>query len=121
MDTAKEIISLVFSLIGIALVLYLCYWVSRYTSKKMGTTSKFNKNMKVIERIALTQDKGMAIVEICSKYYLVSFSNNSVDILKELNSDEDKVILPDAYDNGLDFINVFQNMSKERKGNKKDV
>ncbi|MCR4925501.1 MAG: flagellar biosynthetic protein FliO, partial [Clostridiales bacterium] len=80
-------------------------------------------NMKVIERIALTQDKGMAIVEICSKYYLVSFSNNSVDIIKELDNESDKLLLDDnsSSSKGLDFISVFQKTLKERKGNKKDV
>lgn len=121
MGTFKEILSLIFSLVSIVLVLYLCYWGSRYVSKKAGNAPAFNKNMKIIERIALTQDKGMAIVEICSEYYLIGFSNNGVDILKELSSDECEFTPPGDGVGGLDFIGVLQKALKERKGNKRDV
>ena len=121
MEQFKTVMSLIFSLVGVGIVLYLCYWVSRFASKKMGTTSKFNRNMKVIERIALTQDKGMAIVEVCSKYYLVGFSNNSVEILKEFDPEDNGIVLPENTGGNADFLNFFQNAIKNRKGNGKDV
>ena len=67
-----DIGQLIFALAGVAVVLFLCYWFSKYMAKKMNHMSKGN-NMKIVERIALTQDKGLVIMELCGHYYLGRF------------------------------------------------
>lgn len=47
--------------------------------------SKQNKIIKIIERVSINTNSALAIVEICDKYYLMSFTNNENTILKELD------------------------------------
>lgn len=100
----SDILPLFFSLAAIVLVLYLCYRFSQFMAKRVNTISNSN-NMKVIERVALSQDKGLAIIEVCKKLYLIGFSNSSVEILKEL--DESEMHLAEAVpkDRFLDALN----------------
>lgn len=87
MDTIITVFELVLALAAVGLVLYLSYIGSKFLARKVGTLSNSN-NIKIVERVSLTQDKGLAIVEIGSKFYLVGFSTNTVEILQELNKDE---------------------------------
>lgn len=85
--SAQDYLYFIFSILAIAAILFGCYKLSKYMTKRVSNSSNTN-NMKIIERIALTQDKGLLIVEICQKYYLIGFANNSIEILKELDEAE---------------------------------
>ncbi len=84
MNSVGSVLTLIFSLLGTAIILYLCYVFSKFLSKKVNDIST-SANMKIKERVALAQDKGLVIVEICGKLYLVGFANNGIEILKELD------------------------------------
>lgn len=73
-----------FSVVAIAAILYGCYKLSKYMTKRVNTSSNTN-NIQIIERVAFAQDKGLLLIEVCRKYYLVGFANNSIEILKELD------------------------------------
>lgn len=105
MDFFSDVLPLIFSLLAIILVLYLCYVFSKYISKKVNNVSSLG-NIKIIERIALAQDKGLAIAEICGKYYLLAFSNNRVEILKEIEADSLKIPQSGLKDNFLEILNA---------------
>lgn len=81
---AGDIIQLLLAMAAVALVLYLFYLLSKVLAKKVNSVSKTN-NIQVIERVALTQDKGLVLGKIGGKYYLIGYSTNSISILKELN------------------------------------
>ncbi len=104
MNFASDILPLIFSLFAIVLVLYLCYIFSKFMANKVNNVSKFN-NIRVVERVALTQDKGLVIIEVCGKYYLVGFANNNIEILKELDESELNVPKPALKDSFLDALN----------------
>lgn len=82
--TFADVGSLLFSIAAIVAVLYGCYKFSKFMAKKVNNVTNSN-NIKIIERVALTQDKGLLIVEVCQKFYLISFANNNIEILKELD------------------------------------
>ena len=84
---AGDIIQLLLAMAAVALVLYLFYLLSKVLAKKVNSVSKTN-NIQVIERVALTQDKGLVLGKIGGKYYLIGYSTNSISILKELNEAE---------------------------------
>ena len=84
MNSVGSVLTLIFSLLGTAIILYLCYVFSKFLSKKVNDIST-SANMKIKERVALAQDKGLVIVEVCGKLYLVGFANNGIEILKELD------------------------------------
>lgn len=83
MDFFKDILPMIFSLIAIVLVLYLSYVASKHLAKRVNKMSGSN-SIRIAEKAVLGQDKGLAIIEVCSSFYLISFSNNKIEILKEL-------------------------------------
>lgn len=104
LSASSDALTLIFSLLAIALVLYLCYLFSKFMANKVNNVSKFS-NIKVVERVALTQDKGLVIIQVCGKYYLIGFANNNIEILKELDGSElnfPKSALKDSF---LDALN----------------
>ena len=100
----SDILPLFFSLIAIVFVLYLCYAFSKFMANRVSNVSK-SGNIRVVERVALTQDKGLVIVEVCKKYYLVGFANNNIEILKELDESELNIQRPLQKDTFLDVLN----------------
>ncbi|MBW7573362.1 FliO/MopB family protein [Caproiciproducens faecalis] len=80
----SDILPLFFSLIAIVFVLYLCYVFSKFMANRVNNASR-SGNIKIVERVALTQDKGLVIIEVCKRYYLVGFASNNIEILKELD------------------------------------
>ena len=104
LSTSSDILTLVFSLFAIALVLYLCYLFSKFMANRVNNVSKFN-NIKVVERVALAQDKGLVIIQVCGKYYLIGFANNNIEILKELDGSELNLPKSALKDSFLDALN----------------
>lgn len=104
MNFFSDVLPLIFTLLAIVLVLYLCYVFSKYLSKKVNNVSGLG-NIRILERVALTQDKGLAVAEVCGKYYLIGFSNNSVEILKELDGESLKTSQPTMTGNFLEILN----------------
>ena len=102
---ASDILPLIFSLFAVVLVLYLCYVFSKFMAKKVNNVSK-SSNIQVVERVALTQDKGLVIIKVCGKYYLVGFANNNIDILKELDESELNFPKSTLKDSFLDALNT---------------
>lgn len=100
----SDVLPLIFSLVAIVFVLYLCYIFSKFMANKVNNVSKYN-NIKVVERVALTQDKGLVIIQVCGKYYLIGFANNNIEILKELDGTELNTPKPALKDSFLDVLN----------------
>jgi len=71
------------SVLGIIFVLFLTYYGTKWLSVKATNISK-SKYMNVIDKIMLGQNKFLAIVEISNKYYLLSITDNNINIIKEL-------------------------------------
>ena len=100
------------TVLAVIAVLWLCWMLSKYLVKKTngGTTSSSN-NIRILERVSLAQDKGLVIAEICGGVYLLSFSNERVEILKEL--DRDQLKQPKKMPQ-LDFRDVLNSTLKGR-------
>lgn len=104
------------ALVAVVVVIYLSYLFSKYVA--VGA-AKINaaKYMKVIDRIALGQDKLIVILQIGEQYFMTSVTSQSVQILKELTS-EDLVDLRPNQVGGLQesFKHTLQNyLSKKDK------
>ena len=48
-----------------------------------------DKNMKVLEKIILSKDKEIFLVEVYGNKYLLGASNNNISVLKELDYKDD--------------------------------
>ncbi len=111
----SDVLPLIFSLFAIVLVLYLCYAFSKFIAKKVNNVSDSN-NIKVLERVAIAQDKGLAVIEICGKYYLIGFANNNIEILKELDGENLKFPQSGLKGNFLDILNSTMKNRWDVKG-----
>lgn len=87
-----SVIPLVLTLLAVVFVIYLSYLFSRYIAGGRGLGMGKTKYMKIIDRIVVGQDKYAAIIQIGSKYFLMSVTTNDVKIMKEL-SDSDLIEL----------------------------
>jgi len=78
------------SLAGIIFVLLLTYYLTKWIAVKGSNISK-SKYIHIIDRIMLGQNKYLAIIEISNKYYLMSITDQNINIIKELNELELKI------------------------------
>ncbi|MEG1027893.1 MAG: flagellar biosynthetic protein FliO [Oscillospiraceae bacterium] len=112
MDFMKDVLPLLGSLAAIAAVLYLTYLFSKFMGTRVNEMG--NKgNIKIVERVALGQDKGLAVAEINQKYYLLGISNNNISMLMEM----DEYSPPNKIQQGKDFSEIFKaNILKRSDG-----
>lgn len=83
-------LAIVQSLLVLVFVIFLAHTILRSMGKY---TSKQNRLIKIIERVGVNNNSAISIVEICGKYYLMSFSQNENRILKELDDLEMKDLI----------------------------
>lgn len=74
-------------IIAIGVILLLSYIFSKYIGHKVMGYSN-SANIKIIDRIAIGQDKSLAIVEVGKKYYLIGISSSNINMLNELSLDD---------------------------------
>ncbi len=108
----EAIISGIGSLIVVALIMYLAYFVSKNIGK-VPFMKNSTSNMQVIDRIMLGQDRSLLIVKIAGNYFLVSSSQNSISILKELNEEDLDLnpLEPISFEK-LDFKEILEKFKK---------
>lgn len=92
------------SVLAVVVILWLCYLLSKYISKKTGGITN-TSNIKILERVSLGPDKGLVIAEICGTVYLISFSSERVEILKELDGTLLKQPKTTAQQNFMEALN----------------
>lgn len=94
------------------LVLFLTYYGTRwlFTKTNLAVRSKY---MNIVDRIAIGQNKYLAIAEIAGKYYLLSITEKDVNIVKEL---EDFHRIPEEETNNqIEFNKIFDKFLKNKQ------
>ena len=82
----SQLFSSFFTLIGIVAFLGVLYvFVKKYAKSK---TVLKGMNIKIHERVAVFPKGHLVITEIAGKYYLLGATEQSINILKELEIDE---------------------------------
>lgn len=59
---------------------YVVYLTTKFVAK-LNQANLINRNMKVVDRISLTSDKSLAIVEIGGIHYIVSMDKNGIQLI----------------------------------------
>ncbi|WBY64327.1 MAG: Flagellar protein [Thermocaproicibacter melissae] len=103
-DSASQLGELILYLLAVVGVLWLCWALSKFLLKRTGAISSTN-NIRILERVSIAQDKGLVIAEICGGVYLLSFSNERVEILMELDRHLLKQPKPMAQQSFKDILN----------------
>jgi len=83
----NEFTSFFVPFIIIVFVIILAYIGTRFISVKY-TKLTSGRYLKVIERVALGQDKSLVLINIKAKIYLLGVSGNGINIVSEFNEDE---------------------------------
>jgi len=79
----------VFYLIGIVLLFIVFFYVvylTTYFVSKLNKKMQSGKNIKVIERVTITRDKFLMIVELDGKYYFLSATDQSFNLIDSLET-----------------------------------
>lgn len=88
---------------GVLLVIFLAYAGTKFISKRYAKMSS-GKNVKVMERINLGQEKSLVLITINKKAYLLGVTGKDMSIVCELDESE-LATVPE--ENKADFLSLI--------------
>nr|WP_312577577.1 flagellar biosynthetic protein FliO [Sedimentibacter sp.] len=100
------------SILGIIFVLFLTYFSTKWLSVKASSITK-SKYMNIVDKIVLGQNKYLAIIEVSNKYYLISITDNNINIMKELDEIELNVVANTS--ESTEFNKIFSKLFKNKQ------
>lgn len=81
------------SIMKIIVILIIVLLLANVSLKNLNKyMKKQNKIIRIIERISVSNNSSISIVDICGKYYIMSFTETENKILKELDDEEVRYI-----------------------------
>lgn len=104
---------------AVVLIIYLSYVCSKYIGKGMnrGGNSKY---MRMLDRLAVGQDRYVAVVQAGEKYLLIGVTQEQVNLLKELTEEELIALNPDSGISAGKPTEFREMMSRLRRTTKKE-
>lgn len=82
MEMALAVIRLI---IGLAVVIFLINVLMRYLNKY---TTQSNDSLRLVLRVAISKNLSLGIVEVLGSYYVVSMSEQKLEIIRQLEATE---------------------------------
>lgn len=82
MEMALAVIRLI---IGLAVVIFLINVLMRYLNKY---TTQSNDSLRLVLRVAISKNLSLGIVEVLGSYYVVSMSEQKLEIIRQLDAKE---------------------------------
>lgn len=82
MEMALAVIRLI---IGLAVVIFLINVLMRYLNKY---TTQSNDSLRLVLRVAISKNLSLGIVEVLGSYYVVSMSEQKLEIIRQLDATE---------------------------------
>lgn len=110
--------SLLIALLGFILIIYLAYFATKKMGKRMSIRGVGNKNIKILESVAIGQNKSIAIIEAAGKVLLIGITQNEITLICELDenmidkSEDEKSV------GGMDFSKAFKAALEDKFGKK---
>lgn len=80
LSTVAYVVSL---LVTFALVIGLAYFASRFLGQRMGGAT-LNNNGKVVSYISLGQNKGIYVIDVLGRIFILGVTEHSMTVLKEI-------------------------------------
>ncbi|HHW56558.1 MAG TPA: flagellar biosynthetic protein FliO [Clostridia bacterium] len=84
----------VFQLIGYLIIFLLVIGLAFYITRLIGqSTIKYTRsnNLNIIDYILLGKDKGLYIVKVGTKYFLIGVTNSSINYISEIEGESIKI------------------------------
>lgn len=105
------------ALFSVVFILYLSYLFSKYVATRTFQTSR-SKCMKVIDVLALGQDKQVIIVELSNRFFLLGVTATNINMISEL--DEENLSFPsddkgDGNSSNVDFKNMITKLMPQKR------
>ena len=91
------------------LVLFICYLTTKRIGKGAAKKQFETKYMRVIDQMALGQEKYISVFQVGERYFLVGITSAKINVLKEL-SKEDLVLLNSNTKTGGDFKSILHSL-----------
>lgn len=104
----------------VAFIIYLSYLASKYLGKGMGRSGA-SRYMRMIDQLALGQDRHIAVIQVGGKYLLVGVTAGQISILSEVEDEELFPLAPEEEGEGaepLDFrkmLGKLNDLGKKRR------
>ena len=74
-------------LVALVAVLLAAYYFTRFFAKKSLNLRGGKTNMRVLDRMVLTKDKSILVVEIYGRYYVLAVTNQNISRVDELDEE----------------------------------
>ena len=120
-SAAGRVITVLFTIVLFAAILYLAYLTTKFIGKKYSISSGMSgKNLKIIDSLSLAPDKVLMIVKAGGKTVLVGLSRDHMEYICDV--DENKLTIPEegaAAPFSSDLIGAFKNVLSEKMSNLK--
>lgn len=113
-----ELLDIFLPLISVVLIILAAYATTKWIAKKQNTYVS-GRIIKIIERVMISKDVYLAVVQVDTKVYLMSVSAGKTELLSELPLET--VEKMKASQQSGDFMGIFMNLlgSKHDKNNPK--
>ncbi|WP_311406622.1 flagellar biosynthetic protein FliO [Liquorilactobacillus uvarum] len=117
-----------FSLIKISVFLLIIIYLINVSLKYLNKyTNQTNSTFRILRKIAVSKTSSIGIVQIIDKYYVMSFSEQKNEILKELTEEEAGKFLASIEQvsrskNAPEFSDILRKVTKKlsnKKGSSK--
>lgn len=92
----SSFLTIIYTIIILILVIVIANISLRFVNKNM---IKHNRLIKIIEKVGLSNNSSIGVVQICGNYYLMSFTGADNKILKELDKDDVEDIIKNIEEN----------------------
>lgn len=112
-----DVLPLLFTLFAVVIILYLSYVFTRIIGKKV-VRRRNSDYMKIVDTLIISQDKSIIILKAENKYYLMSSSAASINLITELKDfkETDSIKTEDVkIIEGIDFKDILNNAFQHRK------
>lgn len=115
MNYLKDVI---LPLLGVVLIIFAAYMATKWIAKKQNTYVS-GRIIKIIERVMVSKDVYLAVVQVDTKVYFMSVSAGKTELLGELPLET--VERMKATQQSGDFMGIFMNLlgSRHDKNNPK--
>lgn len=111
MSTFLIILKTIFILIA---VIFLANFLLRLANSQL---KRSNKMINIIERVQLNNTSSLNVVEICGEYYLMSSTDKSNELLKELDKAEvERILEMKDYTKDQDHVNIKSFIDTLKRG-----
>ena len=105
-----------FYLLAFFLVLLMAYFATRFIAQKQGFGG--NKNIKIIERTILGNDRTLLLYSLDGVYYLMYVHKNGATLIDKRT--DITLLKNQSGDSKMEFSEILKKISNKDKGSNKD-